>query len=72
MKKKKKLIECNDDGAIDMTDPRNIFLTEEFSKLSREQKREIFFNREKRLDFVKKIDKDWEEQCELKEKEESS
>jgi len=74
MKKKRKIRKqkYDDDGAIDMTNPRNIFFTEEFLKLDREQKNEIFFNRKKRIAYVKKIDKEWGEKCGKNKKGESS
>ncbi|HCL56473.1 MAG TPA: hypothetical protein DHW82_05630 [Spirochaetia bacterium] len=74
MKKKRKIrkhrIDDDDDEVIDMTNPKSIFLLEEFVKLNDEQKTFFMQTNKKAKSFVLTFQKKWEEKCRLKEKEE--
>ena len=73
MKKKRKIRKQkidDDHGVIDMTNPKSIFLLEEFLKLNDEQKTFFMQTNKKAKSFVLTFQKKWEEKCRLKEKEE--
>jgi len=72
LKKKRKIrkhrIDDDDEGVLDMTNPRSIFGLKCVMKLNKEDLSETFINRKKLLFIVAKIEKAWKERKTWKEK----
>jgi len=59
-------------GILDMTNPKSLFLLDEFFKLNRKQRQELYLDSEKRKYYSNLLKKKWKEHCRLNEKEERS